>query len=96
MTADNIPRSGNRTRNRKEGKLTSRRCGQLSNFFTDMTQVTRCPRSLFPLLDLSLPLRRFGGDGGETTSVHFFTVTQNWAIFSFTLEPKMFHFKKNR
>ncbi|GFS49615.1 hypothetical protein TNCV_821501 [Trichonephila clavipes] len=36
-----------RTPNRNVSKLTSRRRGQLSNFFTDMTPVTWCPRSQF-------------------------------------------------
>ncbi|GFX81836.1 uncharacterized protein TNCV_2570361 [Trichonephila clavipes] len=80
-----FPGLGKRTPNRKVDKLTNRRRGQSSNFFTVMTRVTWCVPALpFPPLALSFPWRRFGG----TTSVRFSTVTQNWAIFSFTLEPK--------
>ncbi|GFV66047.1 hypothetical protein TNCV_1440541 [Trichonephila clavipes] len=71
----------------KVGKLT---IGgeQSSDIYTDMTQVTLCPCSPFPPNSLSC---HHGDDsgvggGGETTSVRFFTVTQNWANFSFTLE----------
>ncbi|GFT91939.1 hypothetical protein TNCV_4791221 [Trichonephila clavipes] len=35
------------TLSRKVGKLTNRRSEQSSNFYTDMTQVTWCPHSLF-------------------------------------------------
>ncbi|GFX31904.1 hypothetical protein TNCV_3408191 [Trichonephila clavipes] len=84
MTVDNVPGSGGKlTPNRKVDKLTSRRRGQLSYFFTDMTEVPASPfsssRSLLTMTTIW---------EGKATSVRFFTVSQNWAIFSFTLERK--------
>ncbi|GFY35650.1 DUF1758 domain-containing protein [Trichonephila clavipes] len=56
----NVPRRW--TPNRKMDKLTSRRRGQLSNFFTYMTQVTLCPHSPFSPLAFSLLWWRFGNN----------------------------------
>ncbi|GFU13881.1 hypothetical protein TNCV_940601 [Trichonephila clavipes] len=64
-TVDSVPGSGEKlTPNRKVGKLTSRRRGQLSNFFTDMTQVTQCPRSPFSSSRSLLTMVTIRGDGG--------------------------------
>ncbi|GFW56977.1 hypothetical protein TNCV_3472611 [Trichonephila clavipes] len=52
--------------------------------------------SPFPLFLLWLSPYHDDDSGGwrKTTSVRFFTVTQNSAIFSFTLEPKKFSLQK--
>ncbi|GFW41093.1 hypothetical protein TNCV_415021 [Trichonephila clavipes] len=81
--------SGIKKTNRKVGKLTNRRGGQSSNFFTDMTQVKWCPR--FPVSSHSLSLRHGNeseDDGKKAISDSFFNLKQNWANFSFTLEHK--------
>ncbi|GFW54807.1 hypothetical protein TNCV_2654471 [Trichonephila clavipes] len=81
-----LPGLRKRTPNRKVGQLTSPRRGQLSNFFTDVIQVTLSPTP--PPFLLWLSPSHGDNSEGETTAVRFFTVTQNWAIFSFTLEHK--------
>ncbi|GFT83996.1 uncharacterized protein TNCV_680221 [Trichonephila clavipes] len=56
------------------------------------------PLPFFLPLAISSPWRRFGGwERGKTktTSVRFFSLTQNWANFSFTLEPKEVSLQKH-
>ncbi|GFV40815.1 transposable element Tc1 transposase [Trichonephila clavipes] len=64
-----LPGLGKRTPNRKVDKLTSRRRDQLSNFFTDMTQVAWCPGSPpFSSTGSVLTMATIRGEWGKTTS----------------------------
>ncbi|GFX69484.1 hypothetical protein TNCV_380531 [Trichonephila clavipes] len=89
-----FPGLGNRTPNRKVGKFTSRRRGQVFNFLTDMTQVTRRPRSPFSSSDSVLTMATNHGDGeGYIRSIfRCYAKLGNFLIHS--RGQKRFHFKK--
>ncbi|GFU85627.1 hypothetical protein TNCV_1719181 [Trichonephila clavipes] len=71
------------SRNRKVGMLTSRRRRQLSNFFTDMTQVMRSVPD--PPFSYLLSMAKIRGDGGGDyfhSLFHCYTKLGNFLIQS--------------